>query len=83
MPGLTDLPTLLTSMQPTLREGAFVFLSMPGAAYGEGEALAPVASFAEDEGLTLVVPKDQADTHGHTYDGVFRAITLHVHSSLA
>ena len=83
MSGLTDLAQLIASMDPVLEPGAYVFISRPGAAYGDGAELEPVASFAEAEGLTLVVPQRHADAHGLTYDGVFRRITLRVHSSLA
>ncbi|MGO2019037.1 MAG: ACT domain-containing protein [Psychrobacter sp.] len=36
----------------------------------------------ETEGLTLVLTKDKADEAGLNYEGVFRQITLTVHSSL-
>lgn len=83
MSGITDLPFLLASMEPTLSSGEFVFVSRSDAAYGNGVELSPVAAFAEDEGLTLVVPKGRANAHGEVYSGVFRGITLRVHSSLA
>ncbi len=70
-------------MRPTLGAGEFVFVSRPGASYGAGEELSPVAAVAEDEGLTLVVPRVHADAFAEPYDGVFRMITLRVHSSLA
>jgi uncharacterized protein len=37
----------------------------------------------EREGLTLVLPRAQAEAHGLAYDYVAAWITLHVHSSLA
>ena len=83
MSGITDLPVLVSSMRPTLGTGEFVFVSRPGASYGDGAELSPVAAFAEDEGLTLVVPRVHADVCGEAYDGVFRMVTLRVHSSLA
>lgn len=70
-------------MRPTLGSEELVFVSRPGASYGDGAELSPVASFAEDKGLTLVVPKQRADAHGGAHDGVFKAVTLRVHSSLA
>lgn len=83
MSGITDLPTLLASLRPALGGGEFVFVTRPGASYGDGAELAPVAAFTEAEGLTLVVPRDRAEARGEPYDGVFRRITLRVHSSLA
>lgn len=44
--------------------------------------LEPIATFKELEGLTLVLTKDKADNAGLNYEGVFRQITLTVHSSL-
>ncbi len=80
--GSTDLQQLLTNMSPELREGEFVFLSFAGADYGDHINLQPLATMHEDEGLTLIVPKNLADIHQHHYDGIFRCITLQVHSSL-
>jgi len=80
--GGTDLQLLLSNMSPELRDGRYVFLSFPGAGYGDQAELEPIAAFSEDEGLTLVVPEDLAKQYLHEYDGVFRCITLQVHSSL-
>lgn len=82
MSGITDLRTLLASMQPALADGEFVFCTLPGARYGAGAEHAPVASFAEEEGLTLVLPRERADAAGLPYAGAFRMLTLRVHSSL-
>ena len=60
----------------------FVFITLPDATYGDASHLAPIASFIEREGLTLIIPKDQADASAVEYDGIFRMITLQVHSSL-
>jgi len=80
--GSTDLQQLLANMSPELRDGQYVFLSIPGADYGDHAELQPLAAMLENEGLTLVVPKSLADAHQHHYDGIFRCITLQVHSSL-
>ncbi|GAB1818416.1 ACT domain-containing protein [Herbidospora sp. RD11066] len=73
-PGERDLATLLASLDPVLHDGTYVFVTAPEVPPG----VTPVLTFAEPEGLTLVVPEGQAD-------GVFpcRWITLRVHSSLA
>lgn len=82
MTGETDLGKMLASLQPTLREGEYVFCTMENGRYGDHPELEPIASFLEAEGLTLVIPKPRADQHGIPYEGVFRCITLSVHSSL-
>lgn len=82
MSGMTDLGELLSHMQPALLPGEFVYVSLPNGAYGDGAELCPVASCVEKEGLSLTVPRERADAAGLAYDGVFRLISLSVHSSL-
>ena len=81
MSGITDINELLSSMQPALAEGAFVFCTVTGQ-LADYLALDPIATFRESEGLTLVVSQAAADQAGLKYEGVFRQITLTVHSSL-
>ena len=83
MSGIRDLDRLLASLEPRLRVGEFVFVTMPGGSYGEGAELSPVAAFEEEEGLTLVIPLHRAEGAGLTFDGIFRMISLGVHSSLS
>lgn len=82
MSGIADLGTLVASLRPQLADGEYVFLTRPGGSYGDGAAMAPIAAFTEAEGLTLVVPKENADRFEESYCDVFRQITLGVHSSL-
>ena len=82
MTGETELRQLLRSMSPVLLEHDYVFTSIRDARYGDYAETFPIASFAENEGLTLVVPKDTAEQSGLSYQRVFRCITLGVHSSL-
>ncbi len=82
MSGESDLNTLLAALQPKLLAGEFVFCSFPGANYGEHRELQPFAAIDESEGLTLVIPRLQADRANLSYDAVFRGITLAVHSDL-
>ena len=42
----------------------------------------PVAAVRETEGLTLILPRREADANGVKYDGLYKMITLEVHSSL-
>lgn len=77
-----ELKALLRDISPERIPGEFVFLSFEGGLYGKHAELEPIASFQEPEGLTLVVPKLHADSHGMAYEGIFAAITLTVQSSL-
>jgi hypothetical protein len=63
-------------------DGEYVFCTFPKARYGDHSNLEPIAAITETEGLTLVVPKMNADREGLAYESVFRGITLTVHSSL-
>lgn len=80
--GEKDLRKLLKNMSPVLRDGEYVFLTFANARYGEQGELEPIAAFVESEGLTLVVPRTSAQNHKLDFDGVFKCITLQVHSSL-
>jgi hypothetical protein len=77
-----DLRKLMTSLSPHLMDGDFVFCTIQDARYGDFTELLPMASFCEDEGLTLLVTKENADKAGLTYESIFKCITLKVHSSL-
>ncbi len=82
MTGIIALDELLRSIQPQLNAEEYVFCTVPGslAQYLE---LKPIATFAEVEGLTLVLKKMDAQRAGLRFAGSFRQITLTVHSSLA
>jgi uncharacterized protein len=81
MSGITELETLLASMRPALLPAEFVFCCVAGE-LADYLTLRPVATFIEAEGLTLVVEKHQAIKAGLSFNGVFRQLTLTVHSSL-
>ena len=82
MNGETDLGRMLATLSPRLADGEFVFCSFAAARYGDHADLEPIAAINEPEGLTLVVPKSNADARALDYSGVFRMISLGVHSSL-
>ncbi len=82
MSGITDLDVLLQKMDPQIREGEFVYCTVESKDYELVARLKPIASFLEDEGMTLVLDKQIAKQHGYSYDSIFKAITLTVHSSL-
>jgi hypothetical protein len=82
MSGETDLDKLLSTMSPKLLDDDYVFCTMANGRYGDYPELEPIASFTEDEGLTLVIRKAVAEQHNISYETVLKAITLTVHSSL-
>jgi hypothetical protein len=82
MGGEVDLPTLLRTLRPVLRAGEWVFVSLPPDV-ATAHRDAALASFGEDEGVSLVLPRAHADAHALPYDGAFRCVTLTVRSSLA
>lgn len=77
--GETDLRTLLRSLSPLLHPGRYVYTVVHGAMPA---GVKPVVLVREAEGLTLVVPREQADALGLTYTYVAAWITLGVHSAL-
>src|SRR4029453_10820894 len=79
MPGETDLKTLLESVHPVIRDGDYVYALWPHGKPLEGDIEAAVR---EAEGLTVVLPRDEADRLGLSYDFVASWITLQIHSAL-
>lgn len=77
MIGETDLATLLRTMDAALADGEFVFCTV-----ADPQGIENIGTFREDEGWTVIVARSVADARGLRYDGVFRLITLRVHSSL-
>jgi hypothetical protein len=82
MAGETNLDVLLKSMRPVLKDGEYVFCTLPHPASPDLNALSPMGLFHEDEGLTLILRRERADSVGLAYAGTFRLVTLSVHSSL-
>jgi hypothetical protein len=81
MSGETDLNKLFASMHPELRNGTYVFVTMPldGA---DPVGLEAVMSFREDEGVTMIVPERAASAAGLVSVFPCRMVTLTVHSAL-
>ena len=63
MSGLTDLDQLLAHLEPSLREGEYVFITVDDDAMTD--ELQPLATFAEDEGRSLIVELERADDGFH------------------
>ncbi|MEV4947755.1 ACT domain-containing protein [Streptomyces sp. NPDC053755] len=74
-----DLTRLVAGMRPELNAGRYVFVTVAGPVPA---GVAPVATVAESEGLTLVVRQEEADAASLEYDYVAGWITLRVHSAL-
>ncbi|MGF1690781.1 ACT domain-containing protein [Photobacterium kagoshimensis] len=81
MAAITDLDELLQTMSPKVQAGSYVFCTVNGM-LKDYLALDPIAFFHEDEGITLVLNKQVAQRADLAFDGVFKLITLTVHSSL-
>ncbi len=79
--GETDLQFLLKQMQPVLDDEQMVYCSLP---IDEAEKYLTSCQgyYREQEGVSLILNKRQADLDNLTYDPVFRRISLMVHSSL-
>lgn len=82
MAGETNLSKLISAMSPSLLADEFVFVSLAYDKLAQLEGLLPFASFQEKEGLSLILKKTDADTKQFAYDGIFKCITLNIHSSL-
>lgn len=80
MSGESDLGTLLRHAAPRLEPGEFVFVSVPNDTIAR--LFSPRGVFAEPEGITVICTRERALAAGREFDGVFRQITLTVHSSL-
>lgn len=82
MSGEKSLKKLITSMTPVLSEQEYVFATLPKVDFESLLLMEPLATFQEDEGMTVIVLKDKAQQYDLAYSGLFRCITLNVHSSL-
>ncbi|WP_047288846.1 ACT domain-containing protein [Pseudomonas protegens] len=80
MAGETSLATLLRSMSPQLNDGEYVFCSLPDRSLLQDCEV--LGSFREREGLTVILPRQQAERLGLGCDYVAAWITLNVHSAL-
>ncbi len=79
MSGIDDLELLLAGMNPRLNEGCYVWATVPAIPMG----VTPIATIAEDEGLSIVVDLATATNLRLPHEFPSAWITLEVHSSLA
>ncbi|GAB3458517.1 ACT domain-containing protein [Streptomonospora sediminis] len=73
-----DLDRMVAGLKPQLRPGTYVFARAAEPPAG----VRPVATVAEDEGLTVVCTREEADSAGLDHDFAAAWITLRVHSAL-
>jgi hypothetical protein len=76
--GERDLTTLLRTLRPERQPGTFVFTTTASSPPGAS----PIATVREDEGLTLVLERREAERLGLPCGDDAAMITLRVHSAL-
>lgn len=80
MPGEKNLTSLLNNMSPQLNNEDFVFCTTKESF--DFTTLNPISIFNEEEGFTLILKKEVADKYNYKYEGIYKCITLKIHSSL-
>lgn len=81
MAGISNLQTLLSSMEPTLNDGEYVFCTVSEEIY-KTLSVKPLMMFEEKEGITLILKKEQADDNKLEYEAIWSFISLSIHSDL-
>ena len=77
-----ELKDILGNLKPRILEGSFVFTTSNDELDHLMKTFKPIATFREEEGITLVISKDEADKFNIKYDSLFCCISLGVHSNL-
>ncbi|MEQ8733942.1 MAG: ACT domain-containing protein [Rhodospirillaceae bacterium] len=80
--GEKNLEVLLASLDPALDPELYVFGSLPVSEGARLAGLNPLASFQEDEGLSVILSQADAVKAGLPDAPVFQRITVRVQSSL-
>ena len=80
MHGETNLSALLKTLKPGLNPGAYVFCMVNDLSLIN--PVQPLMQFKEEEGFTVILRKEDADTLNLEYTFVAAWITLTVHSAL-
>lgn len=76
----TNLQKLLKEMHPKLNDGEYVYCTVESK--NDATHLDPLCMFAEEESVTVILPKSKADALSLAYPMTFAWITLTIHSSL-
>jgi hypothetical protein len=79
---IDNLQQLLRSIEPKLNEGEYVYYTIDEMALRKLD-ISPLLIFTEEEGVTLILEKSQADTNSLNYKETWQLVTLTVHSSLS
>ena len=77
-----DSRAMIAGMDPVLKPGEWIFAAIPYGSPVPDVATGALATFHEDEGLTLVLPRDQAVAAGFDPGLPMARIVLSVHSAL-
>ena len=78
--GITDLQELINNMEPILNDGEYVFVTVKDSKIISRDI--PICEIKEKEGITLVLPKSDAEDLELSFDFIAAWITLNVHSAL-
>ena len=82
MTGIYNLDQILVSLKPVLQDKEYIFCTFENTTLKDVLHLNPLATFGEQEGLTLVLDKETAINNSIPFESSYRLITLSVHSSL-
>ena len=75
---IQDLDTLLSQLKPVMAAEEYVYCCLEATP----QTIEPLSVFQEEEGVSVICRRQQAEDSGWSYEGVFKCITLTVHSSL-
>jgi hypothetical protein len=81
MPAEVDLQVLLSKMDPVLAAEEYAFCTLDPEQLGRLKS-DPIGTFREAEGITAILPRQEAERAGLKFSFPSRLITLMVHSSL-
>ncbi len=79
MTGESDLAALLRGLSPRLNDGCYVYTQVRT---GVPAGADPLVMVREDEGMTLILARQEADRLDLAYEFVAAWITLEIHSAL-
>lgn len=82
MTGEDDLDVLCCRMSPSLHATSYVYCCVQAGAVPPHVLALALGTFQETEGMTLILPRDQARAAGLVFDAEWALVTLQVHSSL-
>jgi len=77
--GESDLAALLRGLSPRLNDGCYVYTQVRT---GVPAGADPLVMVREDEGMTLILARQEADRLDLAYEFVAAWITLEIHSAL-